>query len=98
MATQEYMDKMQLRQNYRNLWHSDLMRCSYGKTSKKDNHPMLSLNLLHLGSMQSLDIKTTMVQERGSYKTYSTAIIGWMSSQFTYISYGRVIDEDISGS
>ncbi|XP_021290517.1 uncharacterized protein LOC110421282 [Herrania umbratica] len=25
MASQEYMDKMQIRQNYRNLWHSDLM-------------------------------------------------------------------------
>ncbi|KAE8727303.1 Proteasome subunit alpha type 5-1 family protein [Hibiscus syriacus] len=25
MASQEYMDKMQLRQNYRNLWHTDLM-------------------------------------------------------------------------
>ncbi|PKA66278.1 DNA repair helicase XPB1 [Apostasia shenzhenica] len=24
MANQEYMDKMQLRQNYRNLWHADL--------------------------------------------------------------------------
>nr|POF08569.1 hypothetical protein CFP56_34644 [Quercus suber] len=24
-ASQEYMDKMQLRQNYRNLWHTDLM-------------------------------------------------------------------------
>ncbi|MQL89330.1 hypothetical protein Taro_021903, partial [Colocasia esculenta] len=26
MSSQEYMDKMQLRQNYRNLWHTDLMR------------------------------------------------------------------------
>ncbi|RXH77044.1 hypothetical protein DVH24_019932 [Malus domestica] len=25
MPSQEYMDKMQVRQNYRNLWHSDLM-------------------------------------------------------------------------
>nr|GLL29219.1 uncharacterized protein LOC109165540 [Ipomoea trifida]GMD10521.1 putative PLAC8 family protein [Ipomoea batatas] len=25
MASQDYMDKMQLRQNYRNLWHTDLM-------------------------------------------------------------------------
>ncbi|KAK8658093.1 hypothetical protein V6N13_036305 [Hibiscus sabdariffa] len=25
MASQEHLDKMQLRQNYRNLWHSDLM-------------------------------------------------------------------------
>lgn len=24
-ASQEYMDKMQLRQNYRNLWHTDLL-------------------------------------------------------------------------
>ncbi|XP_022773196.1 uncharacterized protein LOC111315605 [Durio zibethinus] len=26
MASQEYLDKMKLRQNYRNLWHTDLMR------------------------------------------------------------------------
>ncbi|KAK6263138.1 hypothetical protein QUC31_008954 [Theobroma cacao] len=26
MASQEYMDKMQIRQNYRNLWHTDLVR------------------------------------------------------------------------
>ncbi|KAJ3682038.1 hypothetical protein LUZ60_014611 [Juncus effusus] len=26
MASQAYMDKMQVRQNYRNLWHTDLMR------------------------------------------------------------------------
>ncbi|URD86657.1 PLAC8 family [Musa troglodytarum] len=25
MASQEYLDKMQLRQSYRNLWHTDLM-------------------------------------------------------------------------
>ncbi|KAD4384673.1 hypothetical protein E3N88_24841 [Mikania micrantha] len=25
-ASQEYLDKMQLRQNYRNVWHTDLMR------------------------------------------------------------------------
>ncbi|KAJ4837066.1 hypothetical protein Tsubulata_008429 [Turnera subulata] len=25
MASQEHLDKMQLRQNYRNLWHTDLM-------------------------------------------------------------------------
>lgn len=25
MASQEYMDKMELRQSYRNVWHSDLM-------------------------------------------------------------------------
>ncbi|CAA2994214.1 PLAC8 family [Olea europaea subsp. europaea] len=26
MPNQKYMDKLQLRQNYHNLWHSDLMR------------------------------------------------------------------------
>ncbi|XP_016487181.1 uncharacterized protein LOC107807335 [Nicotiana tabacum] len=26
MASQEYLNKMQVRQNYRNLWHTDLMR------------------------------------------------------------------------
>ncbi|WOL06137.1 hypothetical protein Cni_G14869 [Canna indica] len=25
MASQEYLDKMRLRQSYRNLWHTDLM-------------------------------------------------------------------------
>ncbi|KAF2313348.1 hypothetical protein GH714_010504 [Hevea brasiliensis] len=28
MASREHLDKMQIRQNYRNLWHTDLMRTS----------------------------------------------------------------------
>ena len=40
-ASQEYMDKMQLRQNYRNFWHTDLMG-----TIQADTPCILSLSLL----------------------------------------------------
>ena len=39
-ASQEYMDKMQLRQNYRNFWHTDLMG-----TIQADTPCILSLSL-----------------------------------------------------
>ncbi|THG17551.1 hypothetical protein TEA_011463 [Camellia sinensis var. sinensis] len=40
MASQEHLDKMQLRQNYRNLWHTDLMG-----TIQVDTPCTLSLSL-----------------------------------------------------
>lgn len=40
MASQDYMDKMQLRQNYRNLWHTDLMG-----TIQADTPCILALSL-----------------------------------------------------
>lgn len=35
MASQEYLNKMQVRQNYRNLWHTDLMRTMQADTPCK---------------------------------------------------------------
>lgn len=38
MASQQYMDKMQLRQNYRNLWHTDLMGTIQADFPCKNEH------------------------------------------------------------
>ena len=45
-ASQEYMDKMQLRQNYRNFWHTDLMG-----TIQADTPCIFSLSLSLLLSL-----------------------------------------------
>ncbi|KAJ0594423.1 hypothetical protein HanHA300_Chr03g0108421 [Helianthus annuus] len=39
MASQEHLDKMQLRQNYRNLWHTTLMNSISADTPCNQSNP-----------------------------------------------------------
>ncbi|BBH03386.1 PLAC8 family protein [Prunus dulcis] len=54
MPSQEYMDKMQGRQNYRNLWHSDLMSTIQADTPLRHVHHTCSANGLCIMTCQDM--------------------------------------------
>ncbi|THF99440.1 hypothetical protein TEA_018251 [Camellia sinensis var. sinensis] len=80
MASQEHLDKMQLRQNYRNLWHTDLMGTIQADTPSRVSW-FSSSSKMSMASQEHLD----KMQLRQNYRNlWHTDLMGTIQADTPY--------------